>query len=103
MYDLLNRSNDTLDMHRKLRNEENEQALDGLGKKDKTVVPHLEDFIAATSLSNADIESTWEYQQYMDPGKKWQKDLKLTSEEATLACLQMLQAMKDKQKITFKK
>ena len=59
----------------------------------------LKDFVkikdADLNLSNTDIESTNEYKAYMNPGLVWQKELKLTADEARLACLLILNAMRD--------
>ncbi|MCO6477075.1 MAG: DUF4157 domain-containing protein [Phaeodactylibacter sp.] len=46
-------------------------------------------------LSEREIENTREYQEYMSPGSIWQTGLHLTAAEARLACLLLLQAMRN--------
>jgi|GEM_PF-3717240 len=58
----------------------------------------LLDFVAIEdkdlNLSNSDIENTNEYKSYMNPDLVWQKELKMTADEARTACLMILGAMR---------
>ncbi len=48
-----------------------------------------------SKLTDAEIEATNEFKAYMDPKLVWQTSLKVTKEEARLACRLMLRYMRD--------